>query len=211
MIQIAATLGLLTFVTGCAAPGSGIVQIAVTGTLLDATSKPIAGRNIDLCLPKEYGLAGLDAKWGQPENYGHRDQKATVVTSSQGVFTNTFNPVSYSMVFWLLPPLGGFPRHPPEPFVFLRFPPVTNEYWSVWAKQEGFDNRVGVPDRAQWLPQSPTLPAKISGTLRQTTGTGNVPQYVVDMTVQLLGEGDQKTGANQAPEDTARKLAEPQR
>lgn len=186
IVRITAIILLSALGAGCAAPGSGRVQVSIKGQLLDATHKPLSGQQVDLMLPKEYGLAGLDAVWGKPEDYGHLDQKTTVTTDSDGVFTHTFAPVSYSMLFWFIPPLGPIPKAPPDPYVFLHFPPNANEYWSVWARKSGLETRVAALQDGKWLQQSPTQPAVITGSLRREMDEGGLPKYFMDITVQFL-------------------------
>jgi len=73
---------------GCAAPGSALTRPSVRGRLVDARGHGIQNRRIDLMLPSQYGLSGLDAVWGKPEDYGHKQQVATVQTDSDGRFSH---------------------------------------------------------------------------------------------------------------------------
>jgi len=105
---------------GCGAPGSVITQPGVSGRLVDGHGHGVANKRITLMLPAQYGLAGLDAAWGKPEDYGHRQQEDTVETDSTGRFNCLFPPTTYSIVLFLLPPLGVIPSQPPKPFFGLR-------------------------------------------------------------------------------------------
>ena len=115
---------------GCAAPGSALTQVELTGELRDRDGKPLAHRPLEICLPAGYGLRGLDARWGKPADYGHRDQWVTVITDGEGRFAHTFEPVSYSMLFWLVPPLGG--GRPPKPVIGLRSRLPAGEWFIVY-------------------------------------------------------------------------------
>jgi hypothetical protein len=118
---------------GCGAPGSAITQPGISGRLVDGHGHGVANKRISLMLPAQYGLAGLDAVWGKPEDYGHRQQEDTVETDSDGRFNCLFPPTTYSIVLLLLPPLGVIPSQPPKPFIGLRTASVApNSYLIGW-------------------------------------------------------------------------------
>lgn len=129
---------LLCFVTfiGCAAPGSSITRVRIQGEICDQNDKPIAAKQVKLGLSKNYGLAGMDAIMGKPENYGHKDQDLTVETDNNGVFEHTFEPTTYSTSFWMIPPLGMRPQIPPQPYFFIRFYDIENEYYCIYQENE---------------------------------------------------------------------------
>lgn len=181
--------------TGCAAPGSAITQLHVRGQIIDDKGQPAARETIVLMRPAAYGLAGLDAKWGKAEDYGHRDNVVSVKTDEDGKFEQAFAPNTYSVTFWILPPLGGFPRKPPYPFFCLRTPKQTNDFWSLWMKDSGLETRA--IERGNRIPQVQSLaePADFSGELiweDKRTPKG----YLVDFQMKMRPreEGSQPEG-----------------
>ena len=113
---------------GCAAPGSAIGRIYAEGTLALDTGEPIAGRTVEMLLPATYGLGGLDLVMNEPDDFGHKDERFSTQTGPDGKFLFDLGERVYHMTFWLFPPLGGFPRDPPPPFMFLRVPDLGGEY-----------------------------------------------------------------------------------
>lgn len=124
--------------TGCTIPSSAATHVSVAGRVLDTRGEAVAGKKIELVLPAEYGLNDLDTAHGRPEEFGHHEQRAVVVTDSLGSFSHSFAPVTYSTPFWLLPPLGTLFKHPPEPFFVVRFAERTDgdESYSVLVKEK---------------------------------------------------------------------------
>ena len=140
---------------GCVAPGSSVTQVEFRGRMLDPAGEPMAHRAVKVCLPAGYGLRGLDAAWGKPADYGHRDQWAWVTTEAHASFAHRFKPVSYSVLFWLLPPLGA--GRPPKPVVGLRSRLASGEWFLVYVDgdesravrfREATDGRAPVPGAA---------------------------------------------------------------
>jgi len=115
-------LAALAALTGCAFPGSSLTQVEFRGRLVDEGGAPLVGEQLRLTLPAGYGLAGLDRTFGEPSDYGHRDQIAVVRTDTDGRFAHVFEPTTYSMSFFLLPPLGAIPGDPPAPAIYIRWP-----------------------------------------------------------------------------------------
>jgi hypothetical protein len=67
----------------------------------------------------------------EPDDFGHKDERFSTQTGPDGKFLFDLGERIYHMMFWLLPPLGGFPRNPPPPFMFLRVPDLGREYVAV--------------------------------------------------------------------------------
>lgn len=66
----------------------------------------------------------------EPEDFGHKDKTISVKVNG-GSFSHEFEPLAYHITFWLLPPLGGFPRHPPAPVYVVRFSDAPEEVYLV--------------------------------------------------------------------------------
>lgn len=96
---------------------------------------------IEVTLPKNYGLGGLDRAFGESEDYGSKNVTVTVPVSA-GTFAIEFPPVAYHITFWLLPPLGAFPRHPPSPVYVASFSDAPHEVYLVGMNHDQFDYRV---------------------------------------------------------------------
>jgi len=195
-VECLAVLVLCALATGCAAPGSAICRTRVTGHLFDQAGLPLKNQQLDLLLPSQYGLAGLDARWGKPEDYGHRDQKATLATDDKGRFDHAFMPTTYSIAFWIFPPLGTIPRKPPEPYFYLKLPSQTNEFWVLWMKKEGLETKVIERGNRTPRDQSQLLPAAFSGKLIWEPHA-EPRGYLVDVEMRLQTEAA-KDGANNA-------------
>ena len=116
---------------GCAAPGSAIGHIFVEGSLSSSAGEPVAGRTVEMLLPATYGLGGLDLVMNEPDDFGHQDEEFSTKTGPDGSFRFDLGNRIYHMTFWLLPPLGGFPRNPPPPFMLVRIPDLGGEYVAV--------------------------------------------------------------------------------
>jgi hypothetical protein len=168
----------------------------VSGRLFDQAGHPLKNQQIDVLLPNQYGLSGLDARWGKPEDYGHRDQKATLATDDTGRFEHAFMPTTYSIAFWLIPPLGPIPRKPPEPYFYLKLPSQTNEFWVLWMKKEGLETKLIERGNRTPLDQSGVLPADFTGKLIWEP-EAEPRGYFVDFKMKLLPQTE-KDGANKA-------------
>jgi hypothetical protein len=138
---------IFPLLNSCAAPGSAFARHSVHGKIVDSHGRGVSGKQVELVLPASYGMGGLDAMTGQPEDHGHRNQHATVITDRHGEFSHEFSSV-YHITFFLLPPLGAFPRQPPKPFYGIRVAPRT---YFVGFNDDHFDYRVipssGPPQR----------------------------------------------------------------
>jgi hypothetical protein len=115
----------------CVAPGSSSGHLSVRGTLTSDRGRPLAKEELQILLPAAYGLGGLDLVMDKPEDFGHRDQVFTTTTGSNGEFFYDLGTRIYHVNFWLIPPLGGLPRHPPAPFVLVRITNMPDEYYAV--------------------------------------------------------------------------------
>lgn len=115
----------------CVAPGSSSGHLSVRGTLTSDRGRPLANEELQILLPAAYGLGGLDLVVDKPEDFGHRDQVFTTTTGSNGEFFYDLGTRIYHVNFWLIPPLGGLPRHPPAPFVLVRITNMPDEYYAV--------------------------------------------------------------------------------
>ena len=129
-ICIGLLLALLVL-NGCAAPGSAIGSLKIQGSLVSDSDNPIPNEEIEFMLPAAYGLGGLDLVMNSPEDFGHTDHRFKVTTDQDGNFEADLGERVYHMTFWLLPPLGGFPKRPPAPFLFVRFSENDTEYYAV--------------------------------------------------------------------------------
>ena len=118
---------LALLLSACAAPGSKIGRIALSGTVSESPSDSLS---LEVTLPKHYGLGGLDLIMSSPEDFGHKDQTVQVEVV-EGRFSFQFPPLAYHATFWLLPPLGAFPKQPPEPAYFVRFSDTPDEVYLV--------------------------------------------------------------------------------
>jgi hypothetical protein len=58
---------------------------------------------------------------------------STFFTRRQGTMASSidYGPFVYHISFWLLPPLGAFPRHPPTPFFFALLPDAPDEVYLI--------------------------------------------------------------------------------
>lgn len=146
---------------GCAAPGSARTRPSVRGRLVDARGQGIPNRRLDLMLPSQYGLSGLDAVWGKPEDYGHKQQVATVQTDSDGRFSHVFPATTYSITFYILPPIGAIPRQPPKPFFALRTSSIQPDSYLIGANRDHLDYRIWDHNDGKLRPD---VTQKITGT-----------------------------------------------
>jgi hypothetical protein len=119
---------IAALLTSCAAPGSAIGRVAFSGIVVSGGSA--APVSLEATLPKHYGLGGLDLVMNTPEDFGHKDQTVTIEVKD-GAFSFQFPPIVYHVAFWLLPPLGAFPKQPPEPAYFVRFSDTPEEIYLV--------------------------------------------------------------------------------
>jgi hypothetical protein len=132
------TLAAFAF-SGCAAPGSAIGHLGFSGTVAGADLRdPLA---IEATLPKDYGLGGADRVLGEPEQYGNNSSTLTAPVSA-GAFTAEFAPVVYHVTFWLVPPLGAFPKRPPPPTYVVSFSNAPHEVYVLGMNADRFAYRV---------------------------------------------------------------------
>jgi hypothetical protein len=165
---------------GCVAPGSAVTQVRFAGQLKDESGEPLGNLPIQICLPAAYGLAGLDAAMGKPADYGHQDQWVSLTTDAEGRYWYEFQPVTYSVSYWLFPPLGPMPKDPPKPVVGLRTRLADGEWFILYA--EGDSSRAlrwreGTEDRTP-LPNGVSKPVL---TLRPAT-EGSPPGWTTELT-----------------------------
>lgn len=145
----AATVCLL-FAAGCAFPGSKVGELSVKGRLSTEDGEPLPGRTVEFLLPAEYGLGPMDLALGGPEAFGHEDVAITVTTDANGEFNQIVRPSVYHINFWVLPPLGARPEHPPSPMLALRVPSYPGEFYIVWT---GYDDYVAYDANGEELPE----------------------------------------------------------
>jgi hypothetical protein len=72
-------------------------------------------------------------------------RRVTLTTDSTGSFSHIFDPSIYHITFFLLPPLGAFPRQPPKPFYGVHLPSRT---YFVGYDHDHFDYRIVLPSGA---------------------------------------------------------------
>ncbi len=156
---------LYCIIVGCVAPGSSLTRLRVQGEIVNQSENGVTNQEVTLGFAKQYGLAGLDAIWGKPESYGHHDQTITISTNENGIFDHTFDPTTYSISFWILPPIGVIPKNPPEPFFFLRIDDNPNEYYYIHADRDKISYKVISRYHKDKLDKSPSRPFTLSGEL----------------------------------------------
>ncbi len=182
LLWVVSGFGIL--VPGCAAPGSAVTQVHIRGRMINARGEPVARQAVQLLLPASYGLAGLDARMGKPSRYGHKDQVVMVRTDPDGRIEHAFAETTYSIAFWLLPPLGPCPKKPPKPWVLLRTDRQTDDYWVLRMTDSGFEASVKVRGRSTLVKQSSHEPAAFSGNMYWQPNR-NPRGYLVDFQMRL--------------------------
>ncbi len=141
----------------CAVPGSSLGRIGISGAIV--SGKPLD--SIQVTLPKSYGLGGLDLVMNKPEEFGNSD-RTVIVRIVGGQFSYEFQPIVYHIAFWLLPPLGPFPRHPPTPFFTVAFSATPDEVYLMGFERGAFRYEVYshsshahlAHDHASWIIES---------------------------------------------------------
>jgi hypothetical protein len=133
-----AVLLLVGLQPGCVAAGSSSGHLSVRGTLTSDRGQPLANEELQLLMPAAYGLGGLDLVTHEPEDFGQHDQIFKTTTGPNGAFVFDLGTRIYHVSFWLVPPLGGLPRHPPAPFVLLRVTSMPGEYYAVQTRDGKF-------------------------------------------------------------------------
>lgn len=173
---------------GCMAPGSGMTRFEVSGRYLDGSGAPVAGEPVRLVLPGKYGLRGLDAMFGKPEDYGHRNQVVDLLTDGDGRFGHTFT-TTYTACFWLIPPIGMAFSSAPDPAIVAFLPRHPGQYYSIVGDEEevsvrAFDNGTG-----EELDSDAVVPVLIEGRAVEVEGQG--PKgWVVEVTIQEKEHGE---------------------
>ena len=141
ILSIIKLICLTLLFSQCAAPGSGLTRFSVTGQIkLDTTTND--KHAFELILPEHYGLSGLDARMGQPSDYGHFRQDTIILTDSNGNFYHLFEPTTYSAVFWIIPPLGFRPKYGPPPFFGVKLDKFSPFIYVIAYPKEQFDYKV---------------------------------------------------------------------
>jgi len=164
------SIPLLLFLAGCCFPGSAVTRVRVEGQFIDQQGKPLPDKNIILGFPKQYGLAGLDAIWGKPEDYGHRNQTSILTTDNNGYISTIFGPTTYSCSVCIFPPLGTLPKKPPYPAFKMRIgdgPPL--EYYVITGNKNGIKAIVLSGFVKGPLDKSIDAPAEVTGELVEET------------------------------------------
>ena len=123
---------MIIFSNGCAAPGSALGRVGLSGMIID-NDKPNDLR-IRVVLPETYGLGGLDRVFGKPSDYGNVDLFGASTIDSKGEFNILLNPTVYHAAFWLVPPLGFQPKYPPDPYFAIQFSNAPQQIYLVQKK-----------------------------------------------------------------------------
>jgi len=126
---------LLVLSNGCAAPGSALGRVGLSG-MVTGIENPNDLR-VRAVLPEVYGLGGLDRLFGKPSDYGNADLFGGSAIDSKGEFSIIFDPLVYHAAFWLLPPLGFQPKYPPDPYFAIQFSNAPDQIYIVqkrWGK-----------------------------------------------------------------------------
>jgi hypothetical protein len=137
-ISLLVLVSAVSLQPGCVAPGSSIGHLSIRGTLTADRGQPLPNEELQFLLPAAYGLGGLDLVANKPEDFGHRDQIFTATSGLGGEFSCDLGAHVYHRNVWLFPPLGGFPRHPPAPFVLVRISSIPGEYYAVQTRDGKF-------------------------------------------------------------------------
>lgn len=118
----------------CAAPGTRVGSIAISGTVIDRDSTtPVS---LEVALAPDYGFSRLDLMMSEAEHPG-QEKPPTIVEIVDGKFSHEFPPFAYHAVFFILPPIGPYPRHPPAPRFTVIFSNAPDEAYIV-----GFDRDI---------------------------------------------------------------------
>jgi len=141
----------LCFTFKCAIPGSGLTMVAVDGIIFDEKDNPDQNFAIEFILPAGYGLSGLDAYWGKPEDYGHTDQGCVLESDSLGRFKYSFEPTTYSISCLIIPPLGALPRYPPKPYIAFRFTDYPNQIYALRIDDDMVDYQIYDREQKRYL------------------------------------------------------------
>lgn len=149
--HVIVSCSLTIFLGGCVFPGSGIGHLSVQGSLTTDQNDPLPNRQVEFLLPASYGFGGHDLVLNKPQDFGHQDQRFRVSTDSNGEFSHDLGEHIYHMSVWLLPPLGGFPRHPPAPVLLVRVPGFPGEYYAVQTHDGAFKVYMEVGDELTLL------------------------------------------------------------
>ena len=142
------SLAIFSIATGCAAPGSslGILKLNCQINNFHPAEEPLKAK---VLLPKEYGLGGLDHIFGKPEDYGHSDKVAVKEADLDGNFSFK-HEVVYHIAFFLLPPLGAFPKSPPPPVYIIGFSDCRDEvYWVDFKRNKPYYRVYRMPDQVE--------------------------------------------------------------
>lgn len=127
-----AFLFLVALLTGCSLPASAHGHLTLRGSVASDAGAPLAGRQVEIVLPGEYGMNSWDLRHGvTPEQLARHDLPFGAVTDDQGEFAIDLGDRRYPAAFFYLPPLGRFPRNPPPPFFFMRVPSFPDERYAV--------------------------------------------------------------------------------
>lgn len=169
---------------GCTVPVSRTAAISVSGELRSASGQPLPGKKVEITLPSDYGLNETDLTYGAASSYGHQNQQAVIMTDVLGSFAHAFHPVSYSTAFWVLPPLGSFPRKPPAPFFYVRLLDDPEQIYGIIVKPEETLYRVykQLPGAAAPVPGDKKL--EVNGKLREEERGAKA--WVVELKLQEL-------------------------
>jgi len=127
--------------TACVSDGSNVAELVIRGRVLTESGAPVANEQVNVLLPAEYGLGGLDGfdrAVKLPGDISHADTKLMATTDAEGVFELALGAQLYHVNVWLLPPLGALPTRPPAPFLLVQLARAADEYYAVQTSSGAF-------------------------------------------------------------------------
>jgi hypothetical protein len=177
-------VAVLMSAVGCALPGSATTQVVISGQLLDDQGRGQSGKAIEFTLPAEYGMSEIDREHGSAEDFGRRSQRHTAVTDFLGSFSARFAPVDYSTAWWVLPPLGRFPRVPPDPMVLIRVLDSPSTWYQILLKEDDIVYTILTSSASGFVPaKSNIVHRRISGKQRLEE-RGDVKVWISDLSIR---------------------------
>jgi hypothetical protein len=180
-IQLTRIIGfaaLFQLSTACSLPNSKLTTISVSGRLVSKTGQPVSNQPIEVTLPASYGLSEIDAEYSSPESLGRETRRAIVRTDSMGSFTHSFTEVPYSTALWILPPLGNFPKTPPQPQFLMRVMDNPDAVYSMAVNKEDITYAVWRGSRNKHAYPKP--PYAIKGRLLEDERNGS-DSWIADL------------------------------
>lgn len=134
-----ATLGLLLtgalFSVACVSPGMGRGQLSVEGRLMSVSGDPLSDVEMEVLLPRAYGLRAGEVAAGQKMDFSSPRRRLHLKTDEQGRFEGGLGEHSYAAELWVFPPLGAVPAAPPPPAFLVRLPGLSDENYYLCTDQ----------------------------------------------------------------------------